>query len=131
MIKMADNNNIFLNPRANKIDVQIFGALTVTLIVFIIGYLQSSSLQNFGSIYFDLASVTFIFLSVAILSKNKVFAFVFWGKERTTPNFFFDAAIGIGLGLVLNYGLIQGFSISIPLAISNNASVATGSVSHL
>jgi membrane protease YdiL (CAAX protease family) len=114
-------NNVFTNPKENNIDVYFIGMIVILIIVFIVGYLQSSSLQNFGTIYFYLAILTFIILSIALVSRLKLFSFVIYGKNRTKKRLLADIGIGIILGLILNLGII-GLTIGIPLSINGTAS---------
>ena len=115
------NNNLFLKPKIEKSDIYLLGMMSVTIVVFIIGYLQSSSLQNFGTIYFYVAIFTFIVLSIALATRQKTYSWVLFGKIKNSNDFFKLAGIGIFLGLILNLGII-GLSVSIPLNISASSS---------
>lgn len=126
MIAFA-NLNPFITPKPNRLDVQFLGISTVVMILFFIGYLLSSTLQNFGTIYFYLTAIIFIFWTVALATKFNVFSWVIYGATTKLSDFGIDVAIGIALAIVLNIGLLAslGFSISIPLLISGQLLSAT------
>lgn len=119
-------NNEFEKPKPTLEDMALFGVLTVILTLFIIGYLTQSTVQNFGTIYFYLTVITFIFLIVAIVTRFKVFSFVFYGKGNTEKKFFKDVVIGLvaALAFIALFSQI-GFSVAIPLSINqvNTSSV--------
>jgi membrane protease YdiL (CAAX protease family) len=115
-------NNIFeSNNKTNRADVYLIGMMTVLIVVFIIGYLQSSSLQNFGTIYFYLSIFVLILIIASYATRFKIFSFVIYGKEKNKKSFFLDVIIGIVLGLILNLGII-GLTIGIPLSINGTIS---------
>ncbi len=111
-------SNLFLKSKPNKVDIYLVGLFLIILIIFIIGYLQSSSLQNYGTIYFYLGIFVFILFIGALTTKFKVFSWVLYGKENNKKSFFIDILLGIGLGLILNLGIL-GLSIGIPLSITS------------
>lgn len=115
--------NIFLKARPNKVDIYLYGLLTVMIVVFMIGYLQSNNLQNFGTIYFYLSIFVFILMTGALATKFKVASWVVFGKENKHKDFAIDVGLGLLLGLILNLGVI-GLSIGIPLL--NVSSVSAG-----
>jgi hypothetical protein len=119
---MADNP--FIVPKPNKLDINFWGLTTVILILFVIGYLLSNTLQNPGIIYFFLTSIIYIFVFFALTSHFNIGSWVIFGRTVDLQNFLLDAGIGVALALALNLGVfaVTGYSISIPLVIASTAS---------
>ena len=88
----------------------------VTMMLFFIGYLIATTLQNFGTIYFDLTVLIFILFLGAWASKRKYFTWVLFGK--LTNIFKYGAALfaGMFISYLLSSGILT-FSIGIPLSI--------------
>lgn len=81
------SNNLFLNPKIQKADIYLIGMMSIMIVVFIIGYLQSKALQNFGTIYFYVAIFTFIVLSIALATRQKTYSWVLFGKIKNSKDF--------------------------------------------
>lgn len=114
--------NLFTNPKPDKRDTYVIGGLIILTIIFIIGYLQSSALQNYGLIYGLLTLLIFIFIAFALASRFKFSSWVFYGKSFTRKTILINALIGVAIAvIILSFSNNLGFSIAIPLSVSGLA----------
>lgn len=121
--------NLFLNPRPDKRDAYVLGGLIILMTIFIVGYLQSSSLQNFGLIYAILTLLSFFLITLALVSRFKSGAWVFYGKSQATKQIAIN--YGIGVFVVILILLIShqiNFSIAIPLSVGTSITTTNNSV---
>lgn len=124
--------NIFLNPKPTPRDAYVYGSLIILFVIFIVGYLQSSSLQNFGLIYALLSILILIMMSVAMLSKFKIGAWVIYGKGFTTKAIIINVIIGFAVAfLILAFSHTSGLSISVPLSIVSSAITSNNYLNYL
>lgn len=117
--------NIYENPRANKADGPLIASAFIMGIIFMIGYLQASSLQNFGTIYFDLTLISFILVILAVASRFKLTAWVFYGKINTLPRLLLAIAIPAAVAYFISTNAFAGLSIGIPLFSITQAASAS------
>lgn len=134
------SKNIFFNPKPDSRESYFIGALLLFLIVFLIAYLaflgnQANSGSNFGEIYFYLTVIILIFITLALISRFQLTAWVFYGKAiyEGFTNFKKDGypliyaiLAGLIIGIFLHSSAIN-FSIAVPFV----ASVATTSVNSV
>lgn len=125
--KHNSRENIFEHPIPNKSDLPLLATLLIiTVAVDLAGYLQATSLQNPGSIYFDLVVVNFIFILIALATKFEVTAWVFFGKLKTNRAFFTSVILAIAAIVALQIiPSFTGLSIAIPLSIGSALGAGT------
>lgn len=124
--------NLFLNPKPDKRDAYVIGGLIILMTIFIVGYLQSSSLQNFGLIYAILTLLIFFIITLALVSRFRAGAWVFYGKSQATNQIIIN--FGIGLFIVALILLISNqinFSIAIPLSITSVSTTSNNVLNYL
>lgn len=114
---------IFDRAKPNRSDVKFLAMTLVMTVIFFVGYLQATNLQNFGTIYLDLAIITFLFILTAVATNFNVMAWVVYGTTQNNTKLFLDILIGLlMIGAIFMVNNTISFSIAIPLSITSISS---------